>query len=225
MIHTGEKPHMCTFPGCGKKFSEKGNMKTHFKTHVKTSKKTNFVYSDILDKLELSIKSSTSEVMTVVAENKPAVVPANDNKAIVHCEQYTYIGSKNKRMNEKTAPKRKTTKTNEFTADKEASTRCEVTENIKSSSPTHDNNPTPILVFHPETSYNISTGGRVGANISHPSNNPMSIFIPEEVYDFPQIFEKNPMEKLYEDNYLFLNRPVVRKDSNALIRYDTLYEN
>jgi len=35
MTHTGEKPHKCTFPGCNKRFSEKGNMKTHLKTHVK----------------------------------------------------------------------------------------------------------------------------------------------------------------------------------------------
>jgi uncharacterized Zn-finger protein len=32
--HTGEKPYLCPFPGCEKKFTEKGNMKTHFKIHV-----------------------------------------------------------------------------------------------------------------------------------------------------------------------------------------------
>ncbi len=35
LVHSGEKPHQCTFEGCKKRFSEKGNMKTHFKTHVK----------------------------------------------------------------------------------------------------------------------------------------------------------------------------------------------
>lgn len=34
MTHTGEKPHVCSYNGCGKRFSEKGNMKTHLKTHV-----------------------------------------------------------------------------------------------------------------------------------------------------------------------------------------------
>lgn len=31
--HTGEKPYACLFEGCGKRFSEKGNMKTHMKKH------------------------------------------------------------------------------------------------------------------------------------------------------------------------------------------------
>jgi uncharacterized Zn-finger protein len=33
--HTGEKPYVCAYDGCGKKFSEKGNMKTHLKIHSK----------------------------------------------------------------------------------------------------------------------------------------------------------------------------------------------
>lgn len=33
-VHTGEKPHQCDFPGCTRRFSEKGNLKTHFKIHV-----------------------------------------------------------------------------------------------------------------------------------------------------------------------------------------------
>ena len=37
MVHTGEKPHMCPYVGCEKRFSEKGNMKTHYKTHLKKS--------------------------------------------------------------------------------------------------------------------------------------------------------------------------------------------
>jgi uncharacterized Zn-finger protein len=51
MTHTGEKPHKCTYPGCNKRFSEKGNMKTHFKTHVKILKIKikikNFLFSQI----------------------------------------------------------------------------------------------------------------------------------------------------------------------------------
>jgi len=32
--HTGEKPYACSYEGCGKAFSESGNLKTHMKTHV-----------------------------------------------------------------------------------------------------------------------------------------------------------------------------------------------
>ncbi len=35
MIHTGEKPFVGLYPGCEKRFSEKGNMKTHYRTHLK----------------------------------------------------------------------------------------------------------------------------------------------------------------------------------------------
>jgi hypothetical protein len=35
LTHSGEKPHPCTFQGCDKRFSEKGNMRTHLKTHIK----------------------------------------------------------------------------------------------------------------------------------------------------------------------------------------------
>jgi uncharacterized Zn-finger protein len=35
MIHTGEKPFNCTFPGCQKKFREKGNLNSHLKKHYK----------------------------------------------------------------------------------------------------------------------------------------------------------------------------------------------
>jgi uncharacterized Zn-finger protein len=33
--HTGEKPYECIFPDCGRRFTEKGNMKIHLKIHVK----------------------------------------------------------------------------------------------------------------------------------------------------------------------------------------------
>ncbi|CAB4251988.1 similar to Saccharomyces cerevisiae YGL209W MIG2 Protein containing zinc fingers, involved in repression, along with Mig1p, of SUC2 (invertase) expression by high levels of glucose [Maudiozyma barnettii] len=31
--HTGEKPHMCNFPGCGKSFSRSDELKRHLRTH------------------------------------------------------------------------------------------------------------------------------------------------------------------------------------------------
>ncbi len=33
--HSGEKPYVCRFMGCLKKFSKKNNMNIHFKTHFK----------------------------------------------------------------------------------------------------------------------------------------------------------------------------------------------
>eukprot|EP00829_Urostomides_striatus_P003512 TRINITY_DN13893_c0_g1_i1.p1 TRINITY_DN13893_c0_g1~~TRINITY_DN13893_c0_g1_i1.p1 ORF type:complete len:109 (+),score=47.61 TRINITY_DN13893_c0_g1_i1:62-388(+) len=37
--HSGEKPYKCDFPGCGKTFSESGNMNTHKKIHGKIEHK------------------------------------------------------------------------------------------------------------------------------------------------------------------------------------------
>ncbi|KAJ1794899.1 hypothetical protein LPJ59_004445, partial [Coemansia sp. RSA 2399] len=34
--HTGEKPHMCMFPGCGKQFSVQSNLRRHMRIHEKT---------------------------------------------------------------------------------------------------------------------------------------------------------------------------------------------
>jgi uncharacterized Zn-finger protein len=35
--HTGERPFECNFPGCTKKFSQKGNLVAHKKIHSKTN--------------------------------------------------------------------------------------------------------------------------------------------------------------------------------------------
>ncbi|KAI8080291.1 uncharacterized protein B0P05DRAFT_437829, partial [Gilbertella persicaria] len=33
LSHTGEKPHVCPQPGCGKRFSVQSNMRRHLKVH------------------------------------------------------------------------------------------------------------------------------------------------------------------------------------------------
>ncbi len=36
MIHRGDKPHKCDWPGCEKRFVEKGNMRKHYNSvHAK----------------------------------------------------------------------------------------------------------------------------------------------------------------------------------------------
>lgn len=35
-IHSGEKPYKCDYPGCGRAFSEGGNLNTHKRIHVMT---------------------------------------------------------------------------------------------------------------------------------------------------------------------------------------------
>jgi uncharacterized Zn-finger protein len=35
MIYTGEKPFICNYPNCGKKFRERGNLNSHYKKHFK----------------------------------------------------------------------------------------------------------------------------------------------------------------------------------------------
>lgn len=35
--HTGEKPYLCTFPGCSKSFVSSGSRHRHLKTHSRTA--------------------------------------------------------------------------------------------------------------------------------------------------------------------------------------------
>lgn len=205
MIHTGEKPHLCPFPGCGKRFSEKGNMKTHAKTHSKANSKKKCSYTEIMDKLEFSIKSSSDS--------------AEANRAVVHCEEYTYIGNKMKRIHDGSKP------IVEFSIDKEGSTKYDINEQIVKFSPTRS-----LQNKHTSTNSNISEQEQKKFHSqSQPQmTHPMSLFIPEDALtDYNHMFEsKNTMDRLYDENYLFHGRcPVTRRDSNAVMTYDTMFEN
>jgi uncharacterized Zn-finger protein len=38
--HTGEQPYACSYQLCGRKFSDRGNMKAHYKKHFKEDTKS-----------------------------------------------------------------------------------------------------------------------------------------------------------------------------------------
>lgn len=37
-VHSGERPYVCTYPGCKKSFTESGNLNTHMKVHTQGKK-------------------------------------------------------------------------------------------------------------------------------------------------------------------------------------------
>ena len=44
--HTGEKPHMCNFPGCGKSFSRSDELKRHIRTHTGNTNRNSRKYNN-----------------------------------------------------------------------------------------------------------------------------------------------------------------------------------
>jgi len=187
-----------------KKFSEKGNMKTHYKTHTKCTKKK-FVYTDIIEKLDYTVKSTNSDIS----------LP--DNKTIVLQEQYSYIGKKTTRKESRKLMKIRDMDFSEKDSTNAGSIKCDVTEPTIKNSPSLDNY--SVIINHPQIEENQKGG---------------VIFIPDEIFDFAQMFENqqnivknsNSMERLYEGNdFIFYNNCQVMRKNSGYLRYDTLFEN
>lgn len=84
--HTGEKPFICNFEGCGKRFSEKGNMKTHMKKHLKNGKLLNKKDDKFLniDNNNYNIINENSNLTTKIdiQMNDRFVIPGNKSYAL-----------------------------------------------------------------------------------------------------------------------------------------------
>lgn len=67
--HTGEKPFECPYEGCGKSFSEKGNMKSHFKKHLLRRAKNNSLNTCIV-KYTSDLTDSCNTILTTDRRDK-----------------------------------------------------------------------------------------------------------------------------------------------------------
>jgi len=57
--HTHEKPYLCPQENCGKKFIEKGNMKTHYKRHFSKNKNSEKIVLSLFDNFSSSSKDDS----------------------------------------------------------------------------------------------------------------------------------------------------------------------
>jgi len=51
-IHTGDKPYVCPFDSCNKRFAQSTNLKSHILTHAKSNSKTSGNKSQENNKLQ-----------------------------------------------------------------------------------------------------------------------------------------------------------------------------
>jgi uncharacterized Zn-finger protein len=66
-IHSENKPYACSYEGCGKKFVEKGNMKTHFQRHYINHKQSE---EKVLNFIEENTRSIPSKDETICSKMK-----------------------------------------------------------------------------------------------------------------------------------------------------------
>ncbi|KAJ2403222.1 hypothetical protein GGI23_000091 [Coemansia sp. RSA 2559] len=73
--HTGEKPHMCMFPGCGKQFSVQSNLRRHMRIHEKTLLPTPLASGSI------STASSTPLLGVMLPQSSPSAKVSASNSS------------------------------------------------------------------------------------------------------------------------------------------------
>jgi hypothetical protein len=64
--HTGEKPYICTFPGCGKRFTQSSNLTAHEKTHLN---KDNSVLRQMRHKQKMANANNRKRVIASLKSN------------------------------------------------------------------------------------------------------------------------------------------------------------
>ena len=63
--HTGERPYNCQYPGCGKTFTEKGNLNSHIKTHGDFQTKSISESKEIQDRTIKEIENNITELLSI----------------------------------------------------------------------------------------------------------------------------------------------------------------
>ena len=61
--HTGEKPYICTFPGCGKRFTQSSNLTAHEKTHLN---KDNSILRQMRQKQKLANANNRKKMTSAI---------------------------------------------------------------------------------------------------------------------------------------------------------------
>lgn len=60
-IHTGEKPYVCSYPNCFKRFSQSSNLSAHEKSHNVEKEKESIVISQVVHPMPLIEEIKTYE--------------------------------------------------------------------------------------------------------------------------------------------------------------------
>ncbi|KAJ1664199.1 hypothetical protein EV178_004329 [Coemansia sp. RSA 1646] len=77
--HTGEKPHMCMFPGCGKQFSVQSNLRRHTRIHEKSFLPTPLASGSITPR-QLDIHTpEPSPMRKPKPKHKPSITSSNSS--------------------------------------------------------------------------------------------------------------------------------------------------